>query len=74
MFLFNFCILIFLQELKEEIHSFEPTFRKAVGISDRLLTERLVDPDRAESYETEINTLEKRWNNLQLKTMDNGAK
>lgn len=60
--------------MKEEISSFEPTFRKAIGISDRLLTERLVDPERAESYETEINTLEKRWNNLQLKTMDNGAK
>ena len=60
--------------MKEEIHSFEPAFRKAIGISDRLLTERLVDPERAESYETEINTLEKRWNNLQLKTMDNGAK
>jgi len=62
------------QELKNEISSFEPTFKKAIGISDRLLTERLVDPERAESYETEINTLENRWKNLQLKTMDNGAK
>ncbi|XP_020615403.1 dystonin-like isoform X2 [Orbicella faveolata] len=62
------------RELKNEISSFDPTFKKAIGISDRLLTERLVDPERAESYETEISTLEKRWKNLQLKTMDNGAK
>lgn len=62
------------RELKEEISSFEPTFKNAIGISDRLLTERIVDPERAESYETEINTLENRWKNLQLKTMDNGAK
>lgn len=38
------------------------------------MTEGLVDPERADSYETEINTLENRWKNLQLKTMDNGAK
>ena len=64
----------FKQELKGEISTFEPTFKKAIGISDRLLTERLVDPERAESYETEINTLEKRWNNLLMKSMDNGTK
>jgi len=62
------------RELKEEISSFEPTFKKAISISDRLLSERLVDPERADSYENEISTLEKRWNNLQLKTMDNGTK
>lgn len=62
------------QELKEEIASFEPTFKKAISISERLLSERLVDPERADSYENEINTLEKRWTKLQLKTMDNGTK
>ena len=62
------------QELKEEISSFEPTFKKAISISNRLLSEKLVDPERAESYENEINILEKRWTKLQLKTMDNGTK
>lgn len=60
--------------MKDEISSFEPTFKNAIAINDRLLNERIVDPERAESYETEKNTLENRWNNLQLKTMDNGAK
>ena len=62
------------QELKEEISSFEPTFKKAISISNRLLSEKLVDPERAESYENEINILEMRWTKLQLKTMDNGTK
>ena len=73
-FFITYLVIFFEQELKEEISSFEPTFKNAIGISDRLLTERIVDPERAESYETEINTLENRWKNLQLKTMDNGAK
>lgn len=66
--------MVLKKELKEDIASFEPTFRKAMSISDRLLSEKLVDPERAESYETEINTLEKRWTRLQMKTMDNGTK
>ena len=45
-----------------------------MSISDRLLSEKLVDPERNESYETEISTLEKRWTRLQMKTMDNGTK
>ena len=66
--------MVLKQELKEDIASFEPTFRKAMSISDRLLSEKLVDPERTESYETEISTLERRWTRLQMKTMDNGTK
>lgn len=62
------------QELKEEITSFEPTFRKAISISDRLLNEKLVDPERADSYEKEIDILENRWENLQTKTVNNSRK
>ena len=62
------------QELKEEITSFEPTFRNAISISDRLLNEKLVDPERADSYEKEIDILENRWENLQTKTVNNSRK
>ncbi|XP_067048762.1 dystrophin-like isoform X1 [Acropora muricata] len=62
------------RELKEEITSFEPTFRNAISISDRLLNEKLVDPERADSYEKEIDILENRWENLQTKTVNNSRK
>ncbi|XP_068690393.1 utrophin-like [Montipora foliosa] len=62
------------RELKEEIASFEPTFQKAISISDRLLNENLVDPERADSYENEIDSLEKRWATLQKRVSNNGTK
>ncbi|XP_048577507.1 dystrophin isoform X2 [Nematostella vectensis] len=61
-------------ELKEEIRAFDPTFKRAISLSEELLRDHLVDPDRAESYEKEIESLEERMNVLELKTMDNGTK
>lgn len=60
--------------MKDEIFLFELIFKKVVGISDRFLIEWLVDFERVDSYEIEINILENRWKNLWLKIMDNGVK
>ena len=62
-----------MQALKHEITSFEPSFKRGIEISNKLLSEKLVDPDRVESYEDEVKSLENRWKQLQQKQIGNGT-
>ena len=59
-----------LQELQEDISSFEPQFRNAMAMSDRMITAQYVDPERVESYEKEAANLEERMERIKLKFMD----
>lgn len=66
--------LYLFQELKEDIASFQTTFKGAISLSQKLLNDNLVDEERAESYRQDIQSLNERMDVVNLKMMDNGTK
>ena len=53
---------------------FEPSFTKGLEISNMLISDQLADPERVESYENEVASLEDRWARLKDIQRGNGTR